>query len=126
MSLIVDTYKINSAEANGESRTDIYTFINENDTHALQLSELFNKDANYKALLGNVVRNQIALKKNKNDFKFDQIKDTQNFYVSNGFLVLTFDRNEIAPGAAGPQSFKIQLASTQSKLSDSFKEALKG
>ncbi|MCY7484859.1 DUF3298 and DUF4163 domain-containing protein [Paenibacillus alvei] len=126
LSLIVDTYKITSAEANGESRTDTYTFLNEDDAHALQLSDLFNKDTDYKALLGNVVRNQIALKKNKEDFNFEKIKDTQSFYVSNGYLVLTFDRYEIAPGAAGSQNFKIQLASIQSKLSDTFKQALKG
>lgn len=126
LSLIVDTYKITSAEANGESRTDTYAFLNEEDAHALQLSDLFKKDTDYKALLGNVVRNQIALKKNKEDFNFEEIKDTQSFYVSNGYLVLTFDRYEIAPGAAGSQNFKIQLASIQSKLSDTFKQALKG
>jgi len=125
MSLIADTYKITSAEANGTSRTDTYTFLNEENAHALQLGDLFNKDTDYKALLGNVVRNQIALKKNKADFNFEQIKETQNFYVSNGYLVLTFDRYEIAPGADGSQSFKIQLAAIQSKLSDSFKQALK-
>jgi len=125
MSLIADTYKITSAEANGTSRTDTYTFLNEENAHALQLGDLFNKDTDYKALLGNVVRNQIALKKNKADFNFEQIKETQNFYVSNGYLVLTFDRYEIAPGADGPQNFKIQLAAIQSKLSDSFKQALK-
>lgn len=125
ISLIVDTYKITSAKANGESRSDTYTFLNADDARALQLSDLFNEDTDYKALLGNVVRNQIALKKNKEDFNFGKIKDTQSFYVSNGYLVLTFERYEIAPGADGPQNFKIQLASIQSKLSDSFKQALK-
>ncbi|MBG9795219.1 hypothetical protein ABD76_23265 [Paenibacillus dendritiformis] len=126
VSLIVDTFKITNAEANGQSRTDCYVFINQDNAKALQLADLFKEDVDYKALLGNVVRNQIALKKNKDDFTFTEIKDTQSFYVSNGYLVLTFERYEIAPGAAGAPTFKLPLASIQSKLSDSFVQALQG
>ncbi|MGL4664964.1 MAG: DUF3298 and DUF4163 domain-containing protein [Clostridium butyricum] len=78
----------------------------------LNLKELFTSDYDYKSIINDEIKKQIAAEPDKYFESADNFKgigDSQNFYISGKNLIIYYQQYEIAPYVAGIPEFNIPL-----------------
>lgn len=88
------------------------------------LPNLFGQDADYVGVLSDQVRAQIQSKglTNKQRQPFKQIDRFQDFYLTNGELVLIFPQNTCFTADCGVQEFRLSLQSLDGTLRPAFRQ----
>lgn len=121
LSIVIEKYTYLGG-ANGITENEYYN-IDRLANRNLEIKDIFKENSNYKEIINNEIKRQIAKDKDKyfsGDDGFKTITDTQQFYVNDGNLVIAFPKYEIAPGSSGIPQFKISLSS----LSDILKNPI--
>jgi len=111
-----------TSEASSDSYSRIYN-INKKTGKIMKLGSLFQKKADYRAVISKEIRRQMKkqmkadpsksyfIDTKKDDVPVDEFKKisaSQNFYLtSSGDLVIVFDKYEVAPGYMGAPEFTI-------------------
>lgn len=78
----------------------------------IQLKDIFNDGYNYKDIINKEIASSIERDKDKyftGKDGFNGIKENQNFYITNGNIVIYFDIYEIAPYVTGIPEFYIPV-----------------
>ena len=105
--------------AHGATAKTTYN-VDINSGKLISLKSMFKGEVNYKDLINQEIRKQIA-KDPTNYFKEDEgfktIAENQNFYLKEGKIVVYFSQYEIAPYSTGIPEFEMQL----NQLKDSLK-----
>lgn len=118
LSLYVDYYEYTGG-AHGFTDRRAYN-IDLNTGKDLALKDLFRDGFDYKAVLNQVIREQIAAAPgdyfDQPGMGFSTIADDQSYYIADGNLVIYFGLYEIAPYAAGIPEFKIPLSDLEDGL----------
>lgn len=98
----------------------------------LILKDIFNKNSNYKEIIGKEIQNQI---KNINEeqnlsedstqiYSFTNIKENQKFYIQDEKIIVFFDLYEIAPYAMGIPEFTINKNQIENLLNNKYKNSI--
>jgi len=118
LSLYVDYYGYTGG-AHGFTERRAYN-LDLNTGKDLALKDLFRDGFDYKAVLNQVIREQIAAAPgdyfDQPGMGFTTIADDQSYYIADGNLVIYFGLYEIAPYAAGIPEFKIPLSDLKDGL----------
>lgn len=118
LSLYVDYYQYTGG-AHGFTERRAYN-IDLNTGKDLALKDLFRDGLDYKAVLNQAIREQIAAAPgdywDQPGMGFTTIADDQSYYIADGNLVVYFGLYEIAPYAAGIPEFKIPLSDLKDGL----------
>jgi hypothetical protein len=96
--------------AHGMTNVTYYNIANLEKARKLQLSDLFQPGYDYRTVLNNLIKQQIALREQQEDslgYWFNGISKNQAFSFQDGNLVIHFGQYEIAPYAAGMPAFTI-------------------
>lgn len=118
LSLYVDYYQFTGG-AHGITNRQAYN-IDLKTGKLLPLAELFKPGYDYKKVIDQEIRRQIALEPDsyfEGDMGFKGITNEQNYYLDSENLVVYFNQYEIAPYAAGIPEFKIKKQQCQSFFS---------
>jgi hypothetical protein len=121
LSITVDFYMYTGG-AHGMTDRVAYNY-DLNTGEELKLSDLFNKDFDYKDFINKEILKQ--MKTNEDMYFHDEggfktISDEQRFYLADGNIAIYFSQYEIAPYAAGIPEFKIPLSSIKENLKEQF------
>ena len=115
----------------GSSNVQYYFYhIDKQKGELVQLSDLFQPDFDYRAILSDEIRTQMRQQMadnenlvywvdegNSTNIVFDRIAEDQNFYFdSEGALVIVFGKYEVAPGYMGCPEFTIPAGLYESGL----------
>ncbi|MDD3654263.1 MAG: DUF4163 domain-containing protein [Desulfotomaculaceae bacterium] len=114
--------------AHGLTEQSSYTF-NLKTGEVYQLKDLVKSDADYVALISDVVRNEIEVRVKEGilpDYSitpFEAIKEDQDFYLSSDAVVVYFQQYEYFPYAAGIQEFPVEFFVLKDMLKAEFLQA---
>lgn len=76
----------------------------------VRLNDLFKKDFDYKSIMNEIIRNDIAKEPSiyfENGALFKGVNENQAYYLSRDGIIIYFQQYEIAPYASGIREFKI-------------------
>lgn len=128
LSFAVSTYTYTGG-AHGYTDVTYYNIANLEQAKRLKLSDLFQSGYDYKYVINNLIKQQIADTEKRTEeelpYWFESITDDQAFSFNNGNLVLHFGQYEIAPYAAGMPSFVIPVHRYQNLLKADIRDLLK-
>ncbi|WP_400162243.1 DUF3298 and DUF4163 domain-containing protein [Brevibacillus sp. TJ4] len=96
--------------AHGMTSETYYNVANLDKGRKLELSDLFQPGYDYRTVLSNLIKQQIAVREQQEGnlgYWFEGISANQAFSIQDGNLVIHFGQYEIAPYAAGMPSFTI-------------------
>lgn len=122
LSIFVKTYKYQGG-ANGENGINIYN-IDLKSNKIIRLYDLFKANSNYKEIINEEIKKQIAEREKKGNIffngeeEFKTISDTQYFYIKGDNLVIVFPQYEIGPRPLGTVEFEIPLYMINHTLKD--------
>lgn len=97
--------------AHGATTRTSYT-VDKKLEELLELKDLFKEGYDYKTIINNEIKKQIAEDKDKffeTADKFKGIAENQNFYIKDKVLIIYYQQYDIAPYAAGIPEFNIPL-----------------
>lgn len=114
ISLYNDYYEFLGGAHGATTRTS-YT-IDKKLEELLELKDLFKEGYDYKTVINNEIKKQIAEDKDKffePADKFKGIAENKNFYIKDKVLIIYYQQYDIAPYAAGIPEFNIPLETFQ-------------
>ncbi|MEG6615826.1 DUF3298 and DUF4163 domain-containing protein [Peptococcaceae bacterium 1198_IL3148] len=117
LSLTTTVYTYTGGAHGGTAKTTYNVDINSGEQ--ISLKSMFKEGVNYKDLINQEISNQIAKEPEiyfSGDMGFKTIADDQNFYITEGKIVVYFSQYEIAPYASGIPEFELQLSQFKDSL----------
>ena len=114
ISLYNDYYEFLGGAHGATTRTS-YT-VDKKLEQLIELKDLFKEGFDYKTVINNEIKKQIAKDQDKffeSADKFKGIADNQNFYIKGSNLIIYYQEYEIAPYVAGIPEFTIPLDTFQ-------------
>lgn len=108
--LSFDVYVVNVTGSS--STTHKFYNLDKEKGELINFKSLVKDKENYKELINEFVREDMERRNGDDEMffmeEFNGIKDEPNFYIDNdGYVIIVFDKYEIAPGAMGSPEFKL-------------------
>lgn len=108
--LAFDVYVVNVAGSSSTSHS--FYNLDKEKGGIINFKSLVKNEENYKEIINEFVKADMERRNGKEEVFFLKyfvgIKDEPNFYIDNdGYVIIVFDKYEIAPGAMGSPEFKL-------------------